>query len=243
MNEDGSRIVAADLTFGARVGWLIWIAIGVLIAGLLVLAAGVGDDLLRRARSAGDGDRRAAAPITAPWRLPVSARRRARRGPLALALAREVAPRDPALPRARFLWLAFAVLTIVAFFAILFTGRYPRAIFDFNVGVLRWTWRVGFYSYSALGTDRYPPFSLGPEPDYPARLEIPYPEQLSRGLVLVKWWLLAIPHYLVLVFLVGLGVGIGWVAGWGGLDFILVLIRRRSISPSPGATTGISSSS
>jgi hypothetical protein len=103
------------------------------------------------------------------------------------------------------------VLTIVAFFAILFTGRYPRSIFDFNVGVLRWTWRVGFYSYSALGTDRYPPFSLGPEPDYPARLEIPYPEQLSRGLALVKWWLLAIPHYLVLVFLVGLGVGIGWV--------------------------------
>jgi hypothetical protein len=67
MNEDGSRIVAADLTFGARVGWLIWIAIGALIAGLLVLAAGRRDDLLRRARSAGDGDRRPAAPITAPW--------------------------------------------------------------------------------------------------------------------------------------------------------------------------------
>ena len=40
-----------------------------------------------------------------------------------------------------FLWVAFVVLTVVAFFAIAFTGRYPRTIFDFNLGVLRWTWR------------------------------------------------------------------------------------------------------
>jgi hypothetical protein len=122
-----------------------------------------------------------------------------------------------------FLWIGFVVTSVIAFFAILATGRYPRGLFDFNAGVLRWTWRVGFYSYSALGTDRYPPFTLKDVPDYPARLEIEYPEKLSRGLVLVKWWLLALPHYLV----VAVFAGWGWASVTGddsaGLIGLLVL--------------------
>src|SRR5436305_14616432 len=102
-----------------------------------------------------------------------------------------------------FLWIAYVVVSVVAFFAILFTGRYPRGLFEFNVGVLRWSWRVGFYSYSALGTDRYPPFTLQDVSDYPARLEVTYPESLSRGLVLVKWWLLALPPSLVVALFTG----------------------------------------
>jgi uncharacterized protein DUF4389 len=102
-----------------------------------------------------------------------------------------------------FLWIAFAAVTVVAWFAILFTARYPRPLFDFNLGVLRWSWRVAFYGFAPLGTDRYPPFALADVPDYPARLDVAYPQRLSRGLALVKWWLLALPHYLVLGFLFG----------------------------------------
>lgn len=100
------------------------------------------------------------------------------------------------------LWFAFVVVTVIAGFAILFTGRFPRSLFDFNVGVLRWNWRVAFYAYTVLGTDRYPPFTLA-RTDYPADFEVEYPERLSRGLVLVKWWLLALPHLIIVAALTG----------------------------------------
>jgi len=127
-----------------------------------------------------------------------------------------------------FLWFAVTVLTVVAGFAVLFTGRYPRPIFDFNLGVMRWTWRVSFYAMSAFGTDRYPPFGLEPDPSYPANFDVDYPEGLSRGLVLVKWWLLALPQYVVVGFFAGgwgLGSNGGWrLAGGGGLIAVLALV-------------------
>jgi hypothetical protein len=107
------------------------------------------------------------------------------------------------------LWIGFVVVTVIAFFAVLFTGVYPRRLFEYNVGVLRWTWRVAFYSYGALGTDVYPPFSLQSFP-YPADLQIDYPEKLTQWLVLFKWFL-AIPHYAILAVLGG-----WWPLHWGG---------------------------
>ncbi|GAA2753939.1 DUF4389 domain-containing protein [Amnibacterium kyonggiense] len=104
------------------------------------------------------------------------------------------------------LWIALTVTTAAAGVVVLFTGRYPRSWFAFDVGVLRWSWRVAFYGYAALGTDRYPPFALAPRDDYPADLRVARPERLTNGLVLVKWWLLAVPHYLVLAALTG-----GWL--------------------------------
>jgi hypothetical protein len=84
---------------------------------------------------------------------------------------------------------------VISFFAVLFTGRYPKGLFDFVVGVHRWGLRVG--AYLLLMVDPYPPFSLDDDPSYPVRFNIDYPEQgVNRWRPLVHW-LLVIPYAIV----------------------------------------------
>lgn len=216
MNGEGSRPVWVDVQAGAHTELFGLANPGTLIAGLVALALGISLILFGAAGLGRDVDRRdpaggAAGAVT---------------GPDPLRLTGHL---DPGVSRGLWLikWLlaiphylvlailgfATVVVAVAAGLTILFTGRYPRSWFSFTEGAMRWHWRVGFYAYAALGTDRYPPFALG-RADYPADLEIVYPEHLSRGLVLVKWWLLVIPHLLI----VGIITGGGSVAANASTD-------------------------
>ena len=85
-------------------------------------------------------------------------------------------------------------VAVYGFFAVLFTGRWPRGAFDYLVGTVRWVYRV--VAYFHLMTDAYPPFSLADDPDYPVRLNVDYPEQIANWRPLVQW-LLAIPYLFI----------------------------------------------
>lgn len=193
MNADATADVVADIELGGRVGYLVPVAIGLVIGGVVLLAVAAAIVIVGTTGSGRSSSASFSSASSAP----------------ALRLEGEL---DADLSRWRWLvkwflaiphfvvlvfaWVAFVVLTLVAMVVILFTGRYPRPIFEFNVGVLRWSWRVAYYATNVLATDRYPPLS-GRDVDYPARLDVAYPERLSRGLVLVKSWLLAMPHLLI----------------------------------------------
>jgi hypothetical protein len=231
MNADASSSVTVEASAAAKTDLLIPVAAALIVGGVILgviavvlIVVGVSGRGEQARTAATASDRFGAYPVRIEGELDPSLSRWLWLVKWALAL--------PHYILLGFLWIGFAFLTVVAWFAILFTGRYPKAIFDFNVGVMRWTWRVTYYSYSALGTDQYPPFTLA-DVDYPARLDVAYPERLSRGLALVKWWLLAIPHYLIVgLFTSGLiwtsteleGTGDGVLQIGGGLIGILVVI-------------------
>lgn len=238
MQSDGSPGFIAEVTVGVQSGALVPIAFAMVAVGIVLLVIAVVIIVLAVTVGGGHPDRDA----EAARQRPVDRERE----PVALGASID-APSQwlwlvkwilaiPHFVILGFLWIAFGVLTFFALFAILFTTRYPRAIFEFNVGVLRWTWRVAYYfGPGGLGTDKYPPFTLDEVPDYPATLEIAYPERLSRGLVLVKWWLLAIPHYLVLAVLLGWGSRSWYPDSWsspssGGVGLIGVLVLIAAVT-------------
>ena len=215
MNADGSPGVAADVDVGARSDFVLPLVVILLALGAVVIAGGVA--LIVTAVSRHRAEQPPQEPTPPPPGAPVAVTEE--EAPVAEPVVL-TATLDPdlspwqwlvkwflAIPHfivLAFLWVAFVVTTVIAGFSILFTATYPRGIFDFNVGVLRWSWRVSYYAGpGGLGTDRYPPFSLADDPTYPARLDIEPPGELSRGLVLVKWWLLAIPHYVILAAILG----------------------------------------
>jgi hypothetical protein len=227
MNTDGSAGVDVSGSIGVKAPWVFWVGIGLLIGGIVVLIIGVGLILLatRRQKVVSEGGTVTGGTATSEEEQPY---------PFSLKAELTEPPSQwlwlvkwiliiPHIIVLSFLWAAAVIVWIMSLVAILFTAKYPRSFFEFNVGVLRWTWRVGFYSYQALGTDKYPPFTLSAG-GYPADLEVAYPPMLTPGLALVKWWLLAIPHYI----LIAVFFGCGWIR-WPGLTGILVFFSAVAL--------------
>jgi Domain of unknown function (DUF4389) len=124
------------------------------------------------------------------------------------------------IPHLLILWalgVVASIIVVIAFFAILFTKKFPQGLFEFVANYFRWSLNVA--AYYSLMRDEYPPFSWEPE-QYPVRFEVEYPQELNRWLPLIKW-LLIIPHFLVLLVLF-IGVSVVWI-----IAFFAILFTKR----------------
>ena len=107
-----------------------------------------------------------------------------------------------------------SIIQFIAFFAILFTTKYPQPLFEFVVNIYRW--QMNLSAYIGLMRDEYPPFTWEPG-QYPVTFEIDYPERLNRWMPLIKW-LLALPHYIVLTALF-IAAGVVWIIAFFAIIF------------------------
>lgn len=133
--------------------------------------------------------------------------------------------------------IAVAIVQFIAWWAILFTGKFPRGMFDFCIAYARWLLR--YNSYMWLFNDNYPPFSGAEIPEYPLTFSIDYPETLSRGKLLLKtflgWAYVIIPHGIILAVYGIAAAVIQFIAWWailftakyprGMFDFVVNYIR------------------
>lgn len=224
MRADATSGVEADVRAGGKVGWMLWVGVVLLTLGALGLAGGAALITVAGRRGGQGGGAEPSAGSSMSAALTDAAER------VAATAGAETYPVHvhaeigeplsrwywlvkwalviPHLIVLAFLWAGFVLSALASIVAVVFTGRYPRSLFDFNLGVMRWSWRVGLYANGAFAVDRYPPFTLSPDPTYPAHIEIPYPDRELPRLKTAFQWLLAAPHWLI----IGALVGGGWWA-------------------------------
>lgn len=106
------------------------------------------------------------------------------------------------------------ILSFVALIAVVFTGEYPKSIFEFQVQLMRWELRVNARTFNL--SDGYPAFGLSGTDEEYTHLEVPYPERISRSLVLLRFFFgfifVGIPHGIILYFRTLIGVFISFFA-------------------------------
>ena len=215
MNADASRPVAVEASFAAKLSFLGWIAVGLLTGGGIFLLGGSGLIYLGARRPAPLAAAMAAGPA------PPAAVAGGEAGVISGYPVVVEGRLDE--PLSRWLWLVKWLLASALRRARDPLGRLPRPQCDrllrhplhrplparhLRVQSRRPTLELARALLLLRGARHrpLPTLQLDPVPDYPATLDVAYPERLSRGLVLVKWWLLAIPHYLVVTIFAG-----GWL--------------------------------